>query len=55
VHDDRPFCGTDAPAAAYFYGPDRGAARMAGFTGMLQANGYAEFKKLYDPAGQNSV
>jgi transposase len=43
VRDDRPFCGDAAPAAAYFYSPDRGgahpAAHMAGFSGFLQADG----------------
>src|SRR5882762_6507929 len=29
VRDDRPFCGTDPPAAAYFYSPDRGGAHPA--------------------------
>ncbi len=51
VRDDRPFCGTAPPAAAYYYSPDRGAehpaAHMASFTGMLQADGYAGFEKLY--------
>src|SRR5690242_10939754 len=54
VRDDRPFCGDAAPAAAYFYSPDRGgahpAAHMAGFSGFLQADGYAGFEALYDPA-----
>jgi transposase len=54
VRDDRPFCGNDPPAAAYFYSPDRGgehpAAHMATFTGFLQADGYAGFEALYDPA-----
>ncbi len=54
VRDDRPFCGTAPPAAAYYYSPDRGAehpaAHMAGFTGFLQADGYAGFEKLYGPA-----
>jgi len=53
VRDDRPFCGTAPPAAAYLYSPDRGAehpaAHMASFTGMLQADGYAGFEKLYGP------
>jgi transposase len=57
VRDDRPFCGTAPPAAAYFYSPDRGgehpAAHMAGFTGMLQADGYAGFEALYDAARGN--
>jgi hypothetical protein len=43
VHDDRPFCGTAPPAAAYYYSLDRGAehpaAHMASFTGFLQADG----------------
>ena len=54
VRDDRPFCGAAPPAAAYFYSPDRGgehpAAHMATFTGLLQANGYAGFEALYNPA-----
>ena len=53
VRDDRPFCGKDPPAAAYFYSPDRGgehpAAHMARLTGFLQADGYAGFEALYDP------
>ena len=54
VRDDRPFCGKDPPAAAYFYSPDRGgahpAAHLATFTGFLQADGYAGFEALYDGA-----
>jgi hypothetical protein len=54
VRDDRPFCGEAPPAAAYFYSPDRAAkhpaAHMAAFTGFLQADGYAGFEALYDPA-----
>jgi hypothetical protein len=54
VRDDRLFCGPAAPAAAYFYSPDRGAqhpaAHMASFTGFLQADGYAGFESLYNPA-----
>jgi transposase len=54
VRDDRLFGGPAAPAAAYFYSPDRGAAHptahMASFTGFLQADGYAGFEGLYNPA-----
>jgi len=54
VRDDRPYCGGASPAAADFYSPDRGgahpAAPMATFTGLLQADGYAGFEKLYGPA-----
>jgi hypothetical protein len=54
VRDDRLFAGDAAPAAAYFYSPDRcgehPAAHLATFTGALQADGYAGFEALYDPA-----
>src|SRR5208283_991211 len=54
VRDDRPFAGEAAPAAAYFYSPDRcgehPAAHLASFTGLLQADGYAGFEALYNPA-----
>ena len=57
VRDDRLFCGPAAPAAVYFYSPDRGAehptAHMASFTGFLQADGYAGFGTLYNPARTN--
>ena len=43
-----------APAAAYFYSPDRRAehpvAHLASFTGFLQADGYAGFDTLYHRA-----
>jgi len=52
VRDDRPFCGTAPPAAAYFYSPDRGgehpAKHLASFSGFLQADGYAGFEALYN-------
>jgi len=54
VRDDRPFCGSGAPAAAYFYSPDRGAehpiAHLSSYTGFLQADGYAGYEALYNPA-----
>jgi transposase len=54
VRDDRLFCGPAAPAAAYFYSPDRDAghpaAHLASFTGFLQADGYAGFERLFNPA-----
>jgi transposase len=54
ARDDRLFAGPAAPAAVYFYSPDRGgehpAAHMASFTGFLQADGYAGFDALYHPA-----
>ena len=58
VRDDRPFVGSAPPAAAYFYSPDRGgqhpADHMAGFSGFLQADGYAGFEALYD-IGRTSI
>ena len=52
VRDDRPFCGDAAPAAVYFYSPDRGgahpASHLAQFCGFLQADGYSGFAALYD-------
>ncbi len=54
VRDDRPFCGTDPPAAVYFYSPDRRgehpAIHMTAFAGFLQADAYAGFEALYDAA-----
>ena len=54
VRDDRPFAGSAAPAADYFYSPDRDgkhpAVHLVRFTGLLQADGYAGFEALYDPA-----
>ena len=47
VRDDRPFAGTAAPAAAFFYSADRGAvhpdAHLASYAGlcMLQGRGAA--------------
>ena len=53
VRDDRPFGGTDPPAAAFFYSPDRGGEhperQLAGFAGIMQADAYAGFNRLYDP------
>ena len=50
TRDDRPWSGTDPPAAIFFYSPDRRAERPAGhldsFTGILQVDGYAGFEQL---------
>jgi transposase len=52
VRDDRPFAGTDPPAAAYFYSPDRGGvhpeAHLASYAGLMQADAYAGFNRLYE-------
>jgi transposase len=53
VRDDRPFAGPAPPAAAFFYSPDREGIHperhLAGFTGLLQADAYAGFNRLYEP------
>ncbi len=51
VRDDRPFAGTAAPAAAFFYSPDRSGvhpdAHLATYAGLMQADAYAGFNRLY--------
>lgn len=53
VRDDRPFGGPDPPAVAFFYSPDRRGEHperhLASFAGVLQADAYAGFDRLYDP------
>ena len=52
VRDDRPFGGPDPPAAVFFYSPDRGGEHperhLAGYAGLMQADAYAGFNRLYD-------
>jgi transposase len=54
VRDDRPFGGTAPPAALYYASRDRRqehpGRHLAGFTGILQADAYAGYNGLYDPA-----
>lgn len=56
ARDDRPWGGADPPVVAYVYAPDRKAERpkahLAGFTGVLQVDGYAGYRAL---AGENDV
>jgi transposase len=53
VRDDRPFAGPAPPAVAFFYSPDRGGEHperhLADFGGILQADAYAGFNRLYEP------
>lgn len=53
ARDDRAWKGTDPPAVAYLYAPGRGAehaiAQLAGFSGVLQVDGYAAYNALADP------
>ena len=53
VRDDRPWGGSDPPAAAYHFSPDRKGEHprrhLDGFEGILQADAYAGFRKVYEP------
>ena len=53
TRDDAPFGGLDAPAALFHYSRDRGqdhpVAHLEGWTGLLQADAYAGYNRLYDP------
>lgn len=50
ARDDRPWGGTDPPAAAYTYAPGRGAIHatelLASYRGIVQCDGYAAYKGL---------
>jgi transposase len=54
IRDDRPFSGVDPPAALFFASRDRRQdhpdKHLAGFSGILQADAYAGYNGLYDPA-----
>jgi transposase len=51
VRDDQPFGGTDPPAAAFFYSPDRAGIHpeqhLAEYSGILQADAYAGFNSVF--------
>jgi transposase len=57
--DDRPWKGPGHPVAAYFYSQDRKGERpaghLAGFTGVLQVDGYSGFKRLAGDRVDGSV
>ncbi len=56
VRDDRPFAGTDPPAAIFRYSRDRRGehprTHLEGWTGILQADAYAGYERLYAPGRQ---
>jgi transposase len=58
VRDDRPWGGPDPPGVAYYFSPDRKGehprGHLAGFSGVLQADAYSGFAKLYE-AGVDGV
>jgi transposase len=53
VKDDRPFGGSDPPAAMFYYSRDRRGehpqAHLANYSGILQADAFGGYTKLYDP------
>ena len=53
ARDDRPWGGTEPPAVLYSYAPGRGAVHavelLAGYSGILQVDGYSAYKQLADP------
>jgi transposase len=52
VREDRPFGGPAPPAAVFYYSRDRGGAHpqahLAGYAGVLQADAYGGYGKLYE-------
>jgi hypothetical protein len=54
ARDDRPWGGTDPPAAVYTYAPGRGReharALLGEYRGILQCDGYGPYKALAGPA-----
>jgi transposase len=56
VRDDRPFAGPDPPAAMFYYSRDRAGvhaqAHLAGYAGILQADAFAGYNKLYEAERQ---
>ena len=53
VRDDRPFGGPAPPGAVFHYSRDRGGehpqSHLAGYSGILQADAYGGYGKLYEP------
>ena len=56
VRDDRPFGGADPPAAMFYYSRDRGGAHpqahLASYAGILQADAFGGYARLYEPQRQ---
>lgn len=56
VRDDRPFAGTDPPAALFHYSRDRRGehprTHLASWSGILQADAYGGYGELYVPGRQ---
>jgi transposase len=56
VRDDRPFGGPAPPGAVFYYSRDRAGAHpqghLAAYAGILQADAFGGYKKLYEPNRQ---
>lgn len=54
VRDDRPWGGGDPPGVAYYFSANRKGehpqSHLASFSGVLQADAYGGFRKLYEPS-----
>ena len=54
VRDDRPFGGPDPPAALFHYSRNRSGdhpvEHLRGYAGILQADAFAGYNRLYEPA-----
>lgn len=59
LRDPRPWGGSDPPAVAYWFSPDRKGinpqTHLVTFSGILQADAYAGFKELYKPDATGTV
>jgi transposase len=59
ARDDRPWGGTAPPAVAYTYAPGRGAVHaiklLAGYSGILQVDGYAAYGQLTNPTREGGA
>ena len=53
VRDDKPFGGTDPPAAVFYFSRDRGGEHpqrhLATYSGIFQADAYSGYNELYKP------
>ncbi len=58
ARDDRRWGGVDPPAVVYHYAPGRGAEHartiLEGFSGILQVDGYAAYKRVRDDRGPDA-
>ena len=56
ARDDLPFGGHDPPAAVFLYSRDRGGEHpqrhLSSYTGLMQADAYAGFNRLYGGRSQ---